>query len=137
MRLNRTVTEAIRMERFEELYVELEAGRLSCEGAAMILGCSPRHFLRLRSRYDEDGLSGLKDRRVGRVSHRRAGDAEVEELTRLYRERYEGFNTRHFHEFARRDHSLAAGQFTLSACLAGSRRAGAIPGRVWCCCRQG
>jgi hypothetical protein len=127
MRLNRTVTEAIRMERFEELYVELEAGRLSCEGAAMILGgtgkgsgdaqhrwkagggCSPRHFLRLRSRYDEDGLAGLKDRRVGRVSHRRAGDAEVEELTRLYRERYEGFNTRHFHEFARRDHSLCRG----------------------------
>jgi hypothetical protein len=47
-------------------------------------GCSPRHFLRLRSRYDEDGLEGLKDRRVGRVSHHRAADAEIEELTRLY-----------------------------------------------------
>ena len=97
------------MERFEELYVELEAGRLSCEGAAMILGCSPRHFLRLRSRYDEDGLAGLADRRVGRVSCQRAADTEVEELTRLYRERYEGFNTRHFHEFARRDHALIRG----------------------------
>ena len=109
MRLNRTLTEAIRMERFEELYIELEAGRLSCEGAAMILGCSPRHFLRLRSRYDEDGLAGLADRRVGRVSCQRAADAEVEELTRLYRTRYEGFNTRHFHEFARRDHALSRG----------------------------
>jgi hypothetical protein len=109
MRLNRTLTEAIRMERFEELYIELEAGRLSCEGAAMILGCSTRHFLRLRSRYDEDGLAGLRDRRVGRVSCQRAADAEVEELTRLYRERYEGFNTRRFHEFARRDHSLCRG----------------------------
>ena len=123
------------MERFEELYIELEAGRLSCEGAAMILGgtgqgsgdaqhrwkagggCSPRHFLRLRSRYAEDGLAGLKDRRVGRVSCQRAADAEVEELTRLYRTRYEGFNTRHFHDpstslrtwFARRDHALIRG----------------------------
>lgn len=97
------------MERFEELYVELEAGRLGCEDAAMILGCSTRHFLRLRSRYDEDGLAGLKDRRVGRVSRHRAADTEVEELTRLYRARYEGFNTRHFHEFARRDHALRRG----------------------------
>ena len=48
MRHNRSLTEAIRMERFEELYVELEAGRLGCEDAAMILGCSPRHFLRLQ-----------------------------------------------------------------------------------------
>jgi Helix-turn-helix domain len=109
MRLNRTLTEAIRMERFEELYIELEAGRLGCEDAAMILGCSPRHFLRLRSRYDEDGLEGLRDRRVGRVSRHRAADAEIAEITRLYRERYEGFNTRHFHEFARRDHSLCRG----------------------------
>lgn len=59
MRLNRTLTEAIRMERFEGLYIELEAGRLGCEGAAMILGCSTRHFLRLRSRYDEDGKARL------------------------------------------------------------------------------
>ena len=38
MRHNRSLTEAIRMERFEELYSELEAGRLGCEDAAMILG---------------------------------------------------------------------------------------------------
>src|SRR3546814_6383585 len=82
MRRNRALTEAIRMERFEELYHEVEAGRLSCADAAMILGCSPRHFLRLRGRYDEDGLDGLRDRRVGRVSRQRAADAEVEELTR-------------------------------------------------------
>ena len=109
MRHNRSLTEAIRMERFEELYSELEAGRLGCEDAAMVLGCSPRHFLRLRSRYDEAGLEGLRDRRVGRVSRHRAADAEIAELTRLYKERYAGFNTRHFHEFARRDHRLVRG----------------------------
>jgi hypothetical protein len=81
------------MERFKELYIELEAGRLSCEGAAMILGCSTRHFLRLRSRYDEDGLAGLKDRRVGRVSCQRAADAEVEEITSAFFCKQEGTNS--------------------------------------------
>ncbi len=105
----RALTEAIRMDRFEELYADLEAGKLGCGDVAMILGCSPRHFLRLRSRYDEDGFEGLRDRRVGRVSRHRAADAEVEALTRLYRDRYAGFNIRHFHELARRDHSLSRG----------------------------
>lgn len=109
MRRNRALTEAVRMERFEELYIEVEAGRLGCGDAAMILGCSPRHFLRLRCRYDEDGFDGLRDRRVGRVSRHRAADAEVEQLTRLYRDRYTGFNIRHFCELARRDHGLQRG----------------------------
>jgi transposase len=97
------------MERFEEIYDEYQKHNLSCEEAAMILGCSNRHFLRLRERYEEEGLSGLKDRRVGRVSKRRAADVEVARITRLYRERYDGFSVRHFHEFAKRDHELKLG----------------------------
>ena len=109
MRRNRQLTEAIRMERFEGIYDEYQKDRLSYEEAAMILGCSARHFLRLRERYDEDGLCGLKDRRVGLVSKRRASEAEAEALTQLYRSKYEGFNVRHFHEFARREHGLERG----------------------------
>ena len=109
MRVNRTLTETIRMERFEEIYDEYRKNKLSCEEAAMILGCSSRQFLRQRERYDEDGLDGLKDRRVGRVSKRRAGDAEVERLTKLYKERYKGFNVRHFHEFSVREHGIKRG----------------------------
>lgn len=66
-------------------------------------------FLRLRDRYDEEGSGGLKDRRVGQVSQRRAADAEIEEVTRLYRDRYRGVNVRHFNEFAQRDHGLFRG----------------------------
>jgi transposase len=97
------------MERFEGIYDDYQSDRLSCEEAAMILGCSNRHFLRLRDRYDEEGLIGLKDGRVGRVSKKRAGDKEVEKISRLYREKYDGFNVRHFHEFARREHGLERG----------------------------
>lgn len=109
MKRNRQLTEAIRMERFEEIYDEYQTDRLSCEEAAMILGCSIRNFLRLRGRYDEDGLVGLQDRRMGRVSKRRAAGAEIDEVTQLYRSKYEGFNVRHFHEFARREHGLKRG----------------------------
>ena len=97
------------MERFEQIYDDFQKATLNCEEAAMILGCSNRHFLRLRERYDEDGLGGLRDRRVGRVSKRRAGDAEIARVTQLYRERYDGFNVRHFHEFAKREHGLERG----------------------------
>ncbi len=94
------------MERFLEMYDEVQSGSLSCADAAQVLGCSSRHFLRLRERYDDEGDAGLADRRVGRVSHHRAADDEVEKFTRLYRERYMGFNIRHFYEFAKRDHGL-------------------------------
>ena len=72
------------MERFEEIYDEYQNDRLSCEEAAMILGCSSRHFLRLRGRYDEDGLCGLKDRRMGRVSKRRTSGAEADSVAPRY-----------------------------------------------------
>src|SRR5271155_3480899 len=95
MRINRTLTELTRMERLEDIYDDYQSSTLSCEGAAMILGCSIRHFLRLRDRYKEDGLGGLKDRRVGLVSKRRAGEAEIAKVTKLYHEKYDGFNVRH------------------------------------------
>jgi transposase len=90
------------MERFEEIYYDFQESGLSCEDAAMMLGCSARHFLRLRERYDEEGMAGLKDRRVGRVSKRRATDAEVARITRLYRERYQGFSVQRRRPRARR-----------------------------------
>ncbi len=109
MRINRTLTEQIRMERFEDIYADFTEARLSAEDAARVLGCSARHFLRLRGCYEDEGVEGLRDHRVGRVSRRRAEDAEVERMTRLYQHRYEGFSVRHFHEFARRNHQLHYG----------------------------
>ena len=94
------------MERFSEIYEDFEQDRLSCGEAARVLGCSERHFLRLRGRYAEEGLEGLRDRRIGRVSPRRAPDEEVEEVSRLYRDRYKGFSVRHFYEYARRCHGM-------------------------------
>ena len=59
-------------------------------------------------RYEEEGLDGLVDKCLGQVSARRAPvDEPVDEVVRteaLYRERYEGWNVKHFHSFYRREH---------------------------------
>lgn len=94
------------MERFSEIYEDFLGDRLSCTEAARILGCSERQFLRLRGRYADEGVEGLRDRRVGRVSPRRVPDEEIEEVSRLYRDRYKGFSVKHFYEYARRCHGM-------------------------------
>lgn len=97
------------MEIFEDIYDRFEESKLSCDEAASLLGCSVRHFLRLRGAYDEEGLRGLADGRVGKASPRRAGRAEVKRVIRLYQTKYKGFSVRHFHEFATREHGVKRG----------------------------
>jgi hypothetical protein len=48
----------------------------------------------------------LIDRRLLRPSKRRVPPLQVELVLRLYRERYGGFNVRHFHQIARREHGV-------------------------------
>jgi len=62
-------------------------------------------------RHEEEGLSGLADKRLEQVSHRRAPVDEVLRVETLYRERYDGWNVMHFHSHYRRHH---AGQFSHS-----------------------
>jgi hypothetical protein len=59
---------------------------------------SGRNFRRLCVRYEEDGIEGLRDRRIGKVSPRRAPTRELERMQELYRERYGDFTVKHFHE---------------------------------------
>src|SRR5438309_2047071 len=73
---------------------------------AEVLGVSPRTVRRLRWRYEHHGFEGLFDHRRQRPSPRCAPLAEVQRLLGLYRERYAGFNVRHFHEIAQREHGL-------------------------------
>jgi Winged helix-turn helix len=81
------------------------AGTLTWLQAADILGIDPRSLRRWRARYQADGVLGLYDRRQ-LPSPRKAPIAEVQHALRLYRERYRGWNVRHFYRFARRDHAL-------------------------------
>jgi transposase len=73
---------------------------------AEVLGVSARTVRRLRWRYEHYGFDGLFDHRHQRPSPRRVPLAEVQRVLRLYAERYRGFNVRHFHQIARREHGV-------------------------------
>jgi len=70
-----------------------------------VLGMSGRNFRRLCVRYEEDGIEGLRDRRIGKVSPRRAAARELLRMQELYRERYHDFTVKHFHEQLVRRHN--------------------------------
>ena len=74
--------------------------------AAEILGITARGLRRLRQRMEQFGYQGLVDMRRGRPSPRRTPVAEVERILELYRERYSGFNARHFFKTVRREHGV-------------------------------
>jgi transposase len=84
--------------RFEEAMERYRKRRLTSEEAGELLGMSGRHFRRLLVRYAEDGAEGLRDRRLGKPSPRRAPAAELTRMQILYQERYRDFTVKHFHE---------------------------------------
>jgi transposase len=98
--------------RFEELLERWESGRLSHAEAASALGMSERTLRRWRERYEEDGVDGLVDRRVGQPSPKRAPAGELERMRALYRETYQGFTIKHFHEKLARRHGYKLGYTT-------------------------
>jgi hypothetical protein len=84
--------------RFEEAMERYRKRRLTAEDAGELLGMSGRHFRRLLVRHDAEGAEGLRDRRLGKPSPRRAPAAELTRMQMLYQERYRDFTVKHFHE---------------------------------------
>jgi len=72
------------------------------------------------------GYDGLLDRRRQRPSPRLAPFEEVERILRLYRERYAGFNVRHFHQLVRRDEHVSLSYSFVKTAL---QRAGLVAKR--------
>src|SRR6266446_2073218 len=95
-----------RVMKVQEVILRALSGQLTWPQAADILGRSPRSIRRLRWCYERYGYDGLFDRRRRIPSPRRAPVAEVERVLRLYRERYLGFNVRHFLRHARPEHGV-------------------------------
>jgi Helix-turn-helix domain len=104
MRRTATLWEVF-VSRFEEAFEQYKRHRLTGEEAGELLGMSGRNFRRLCVRYEEDGIEGLRDRRIGKISPRRAPSRELERMHELYRGRYSDFTVKHFHEqLVRRHH---------------------------------
>jgi hypothetical protein len=92
------------VSRFDAALAGYHRRHLTAEEAGDLLGISGRHFRRLCVRFDEDGVEGLRDRRVGRPSPRRSSQSEVARMLGLYREHYADFTVKHFHEVLVRTH---------------------------------
>ena len=84
--------------RFEEIYGRFDKGRLRCEEAADLLGMSLSSFRRRRRRFEDEGLEGLVDRRLGKASARRVPVDEVTRILALFETHYQDFTVKHFHE---------------------------------------
>lgn len=91
------VLQEVRAMRFEGLYERWTESRLTQEEAAQMLGVCERQFRRQCRRYEADGMDGLIDRRIGQLSWRRAPVDEVMALAVQYRDRYGGWNVKHFY----------------------------------------
>jgi len=95
-----------RAMKVRDVILQALGGKLTWLQAADILGRSPRSMRRLRLKFERYGVDDLYDRRRQTPSPKRAPVAEVQRLLALYRERYQGFNVRHFHQIARRQHQV-------------------------------
>jgi transposase len=94
-----------RTMKMQEIILRALSGALTWLQAADILGLDPRTLRRWRARFDANGALGLYDRRR-QPSRRHAPALEVKRILQLYRETYRGFNVRHFHHVARREHGV-------------------------------
>jgi len=109
-----------RTMKVQEIMLQALSGKLTWPQAEDILGWSPRRLRRWRLRYQRRGYDGLWDRRRRTPSPRRVPVAEVERLLRLYRERYAGFNGRHFYDLVRRDHGITLSYSFIKRALQGA-----------------
>lgn len=94
--------QGLRLMKFEEVYGRLRCGVLSQAEAAEVLGMSERNFRRWQVRYEADGAEGLYDRRLGRVSARRAPVDEVMTVLELFDSRYWDLGVKHLQRDAGR-----------------------------------
>jgi transposase len=101
-----SAVEVERMMKLQDVLLKAMAKKISWGAAAEIIGISDRTMRRWHERWDEHGYGGLVDRRKGKPSSHRVAVKTVEEVLRLYREKYYDLNMRHFHEKLSEEHQI-------------------------------
>lgn len=111
--------------RIQDVMLRAISGEIHWFQAAEILQMTPRNLRRWRERYERWGYNGLVDKRRCPSQHR-VPVAQLERVLQLYRERYTGFNGRHFHEVVRREHGMTLSYSYVKQAL---QQAGLLPTR--------
>ena len=101
----------------QEVILRAMAKKLTWLQAADILGVSPRTMRRLRWKFEKQGCKALVDRRKRTPSSRRAPVVEVRRVLGLYRDKYDGFNVRHFVDIVRERHGSELSYTTIKNAL--------------------
>ena len=109
-----------RMQKFRDVLSRFERRELSALEAGEILGCSEHQFRRYRGRYEEEGLAGLIDKRLGKASARRVPVDQIAWMLEEYRTHHMGWNR----------------STSTSTFRSGTASAGAIRGRRRSCMRR-
>src|ERR1035441_7968254 len=113
-----------RAMKVQEVILRALAKRITWWQAAEIVGISDRQMRRWHQRYEEFGYDGLFDRRLGKPSPKRVPMAVVEQVLKLYQERYFDLNVRHFHEKLAEEHQIEISYTWVKLALQG---AGLVP----------
>lgn len=100
------ITAVERAMKVQEVILKARAGKITWIAAAEILGMTPRSLRRWKVRMQRFGVECLIDRRYRVPSPRRAPAVVVDRILTLYRERYHGYNVRHFHDTVQREHGV-------------------------------
>jgi transposase len=109
-----------RAMKVQEVILRAMAKKITWWQAAEIIGISDRSMRRWKQRYEERGYDGLFDRRRGKPSLKRVSVKVVEEVLRLYREKYADLNVRHFHEKLQEVHGIKLGYTWVKLALQGA-----------------
>jgi len=104
----------------QDVLLRAMAKKITWWSAAEILGVSDRTMRRWRERLEEHGYVGLGDRRKGKPSPKRIPLSTMEELLKLYREKYFDLNMRHFHEKLRDEHKIEVSYTSVQNALQGA-----------------
>jgi transposase len=109
-----------RTMKIQEVILRALAKSITWWQAAEILGITDRQMRRWHQRYEEFGYDGLFDRRRGKPSPKRVPLPLVEQVFRLYREKYFDLNVRHFHEKLVEEHQVGLSYTWVKKALQGA-----------------
>ena len=105
----------VRAMKIQEVILKAVSKEILWIDAADIIGVSYRTMKRWKERYRTQGYDGIFDRRKRCPSPKRAPLDELETILGLYRDKYMGFNVRHFWEHLKEDHGIKRG-YTFVKC---------------------
>ena len=111
--MNKRVTLTVEEQKRLVVIIELDAGRMKGQEAAVVLGLSVRQVRRHIAAYRKEGAAALAHGNRGRRSHRRIPVETREQILELARGPYHDYNDTHFTEKLNQEHDIPVSRSTV------------------------